>query len=260
MNRIAVLFLALLFAACGQAEPYPDQVPRLDEAGQLEAWSQIRADKYMIAPDHTAFEGARSFFVQVDQSDVRRAARVALQDEGFGNPNLIAHREIAQDAVQAVDPDGQARAEVLFYAGRLGGQDANAIVVSWYGAFGHLQGEPSNTGVAVFMAPQGAFEALGGFAVPAVRWYRVVASGEDAGKQGRRPPQEQATELARFVEQWVVAMLSEQALASQTMATQMQTLHMMRTWNDSMSACAGEPNCAITPDNQGGWQAEIGPN
>lgn len=262
------LFITLfscLLAACGPASGRMlDEPPRPDQSGSLQNWSPVDGDDAMIAPDHPALREARSFFVQIERRDVRKAARQALNAQGFRRPNLRAHREIDEDVLRAIDPDPQATAEVLFFSGRMNGQSANAIVVSWYGSFGHTDGQPSNTGVSVFMAPDDDFEALGGFAVPAVRWFGAQVEGNSVRSDGELPPSDQTQLLAGMVQTRIASIYTERAMAlmmmGQTMAIHQQTMDMMQSHNNAMLTCAGDSNCSVVPDGSGGWSAEFGPN
>lgn len=270
MGTLATFVFALLvnLAGCAPAS-YPNSVPKATqyEDGRygLEGWKHLGegrndAVRSRIVPEERAFRGAISYFMQVDTSNPATAAKRAVRAEGLRGPRVLARTTLDPDISKHVEPDPEGRIHSVMLEGRLNGRDARAIAVVWYGSYGHAEGEPSNSGVHVFMAPKDVFEAMGGYAVVAVRHFGAVSSGR-MDRDGRLRPKVATTKLNDVMAHWVVGyveqMMVMQMMMGQTMAIQQQTIDHMMSYNNALSTCAGLDNCSIQMDGTGGWYADI---
>lgn len=267
--RALVFSLILCFAgglgACGQAT-LPALEPELaeDKAGRmgLAGWRHVEDGQLreVMEPRKRIYEGARTYFVQVDARDPQAAAKRAAAQGGLRHARVLSTTLLDPEVSRHVEPDPEGRINSVMLEGKIGGKSARAIALAWYGSFGHAEGEPSNSGVYVFMAPDNAFEALGGYAVLAARNFSAEVTGSTRA-QGSLRPRAATQALNKIVAEWVVLYVQQQMvmqmMMGQTMAIQQQTLNQMMTYNNAMSTCAGMDNCSVEMDGTGEWYADI---
>lgn len=272
--RIMLLAVGLLLASACGGQDYPalkTELTRYDSGEYgLVGWSPRPPSEdgaiLQIKPDSGIYRGAHSYFIQVDERAPEAAAKAAMRTHGFRTRRVLATHRIEQEVLAQLEPDENGRAHTVMLEGKLNGRDAKGVALVWYGSFGHDEGVPANSGVYVFMAPDKAFAALGGYAVPAVRFFGATVSGKQmVARDGRARPTVATKGLADMAEGWIAAyavqrqvdMIAMQMMMGQTMAIQQQTLNGMMSYNMALSTCGGMNGCTVEMDGTGGWYADI---
>ncbi|MEM7763356.1 MAG: hypothetical protein AAF290_04695 [Pseudomonadota bacterium] len=206
-----------------------------------------------ILPDNPAFDGAEVWLMLSQGETLPNAAVAAFREAGLQDARIIASSPCNPVAVDVLDSAPGSEGAVVMVAGTLNGNAARGIGIV---LFGSDDEHGAHANVHAFMAPEDAFIALGGFAVPAVRWLMAsTAPDEDMTIDGSLSPQAATARLSEFfsmwVEHWLVPMLA------MTLQSQMQSIQNMASWNNAMSACAGDANCTVIEanDGSGNWEA-----
>lgn len=194
------------------AKPLPDQtavrITGADRQPLLQGWSPTPAPQskdvlrysHHSAPDNPAFAGARAFSSAVRETNAAAAAKKALAVEGFEMTAVLAEAKAKQAVMDRLETGSWGTA--LTAAGKIDGKPARFIGVVWYGAMGEPDGKPA-AGVAGFMAPEPAFVALGGYAVPAILFYSATATPDTPmSVDGSEPPQKAAQLMADMFSAW----------------------------------------------------------
>ncbi|MEL6828315.1 MAG: hypothetical protein AAFN91_18865, partial [Pseudomonadota bacterium] len=210
-------------------------------------------DRY--APDNSVFAGAETWKIPVEDGDLKRGTLTAFRAAGMTAPRIIAFEYGNPSAMDVLDSHPDANMATIMVEGRINGAVARGIAIN---IFGSSTTEPPTTAtVQAFMAPKPAFEALGGMAVPGVWWLLgQTAPDENMLDDGTLPPDEAVTKLNSFFAAWVQHYVIQ--MMSMTMQMQLQSIQNMQSWNNSMNACAGDPNCSVVPmnDGSGGWTTQ----
>jgi len=263
------LMTAALSACSVQTTEYPNWPTKhaTTESGMhsLENWVENVGPcedlKYCIVPSADAFQGSVSWFQQVDQDNPKKAAKTAARDQGLKSISVLATARVDQVSLKAIEPDENGTAYAVMLEGKLKGRDARAIMLVWYGRYGHAEDDPASSGVHAFMAPKPAFEALGGMAIPGVRWFGGgTADDEDMREDGELSPKAATKKLASFHAAWAAAqgntdLIAQQMLFNmqmQTMQIHQQTINQMQSYNNALSACGGL-DCSMSMNGDGTW-------
>ena len=258
-----ILALSLACNSVASAQSLPNQRAVLieDDFGNayLEGWAaraptaEAMYDRY--EPDNAAFKGAETWKIPVDDSDLERATLSAFDLAGMEAPKIIAFAYGNPAAMDVLDSHPDAKMASVMVEGRINGAAARGIAIT---IFGSSTNEPPTTAtVQAFMAPKPAFEALGGMAIPGVWWLMgVTAPDENMMDDGTLPPDHAVEKLNAFFAAWIEHYVLP--MMSMTMQIQMQSIQNMQSWNNSMNACAGDPNCSVVPmnDGSGGWTTQ----
>lgn len=217
-----------------------------------------------LIPDHPAFTGAEAWLIKVAGDDLKLAGRKAFSLAGMDNPNMLAAAPLNQEAVAVLDSHPQAAGLSIMFNGELDGKPARGIALILRGKA--ESGQFSN-GVHAFMAPETIFVALGGYAIPAVKYLHAnelrtkPQTKPDPNwkmrEDGSLPPLQAVNKLSQIFTDWVSDYVIPMTMMSANIQT--QTLQNMRSWNNASNACAGDPNCSVTPstDGSGGWEASF---
>lgn len=267
--RIVIAFIACLgMLPIGvQAQQVSGQLPNQpalateDDYGTrtLMHWSAAEVTvsqmKERFLPDNPAFEGAEVWLIQVDQRDAASAARTAYRQAGMDNVKVVASVLCNPVAVDVLDTHPDAAGHVIMVTGELNGTPARGIALMLYGT-DSATGNMINS-VHAFVAPEQIFVALGGYAIPAVKWLQASAGpDEDMRVDGSLSPQQAVERLGLFfavwVENYVIPMLA------MSVQMQMQSISNMQSWNNAMNSCAGDPGCTVSlsTDGSGNWEAQ----
>ena len=219
MKRMIVA-LAIAFSA---ASPALAQLPNLitvrtvgnDGKVGLAGWRTTTPPKSAdvlryslhIEPSDKAFLGARTFVASLHDADAVSAAKKAAAAEGFETTKVLAQAKVKQAVVERLEKGGKVTAVML--EGRMAGKPARFIGHVWYGASGEPDGKAAS-GVHGFVAPEPAFVALGGYAIPAILFLGATATpGSNMSEDGSVPPQEATTKLADLFAQWAATLSND---------------------------------------------------
>ncbi len=260
----AALMAIVALAACGESRAeYPNwptvaaEMPDGTEglANWVSAPVQGETARAGIAPNHIAFQGALSWFAQSDHRDPKKAALQVLKAEGLKGAKVLAIKRADREIVAMLDAEPKAQVHAVVLEGKRDGKASRAIALVWYGAFGHQEGVPANSGVMAFVAPEPAYEALGGLAVPGVRWLGgTTTPDEDMREEGTKSPKASVDKLIYAYEAWGQVYA---AMQLQAMSVQMNTLLGMMSYNNALAQCAGQEYCTVQMDGTGGYTAEF---
>ncbi|MEL7296619.1 MAG: hypothetical protein AAGJ86_03095 [Pseudomonadota bacterium] len=265
-RRSFLAIQALLAIACGSAftdieAALPNQptvaIERDDGSRTLANWSTAASMhenmSERILPDNPAFEGAEVWLMLSQGDSLETAAVDAFRQAGLQDATIIASTPCNPVAVDVLDASPGSEGAVVMVAGTLGGEAARGIGIV---LFGRDDEHGPHANVHAFMAPENKFVALGGFAVPGVRWLMAsTAPNEDMTIDGSFAPEAATARLSEFfsvwVEHWLIPMMA------MTLQSQMQSIQSMASWNNAMSACAGDANCTVVEaaDGSGSWEA-----
>ena len=269
-TRATTLTLALLFAVIGVAgtiastktNPLPNQ-PALPHASEgrpaLDGWQPAAVSwpkaEVHITPENPAFAGAHSWLQHEVGSDPERAAITAFTSAGMRDIKVSARRPCSPDAVAVLDANPEASGVVVMVSGVVDGKASRGIALVLRGS---SEGDTPGTASAhAFMAPQSVFEALGGYAIVAVRWLQASATPQsDMSEDGLLAPQAAVDRLSLFFTTWITDYVIP--MMGMALQSQLQTIQNMQSWNNAMNACAGSSNCSVVPssDGSGAWQAQ----
>lgn len=266
--RILLTFLAFFCTShlIAQAQPTAAQLPdqpalaTVDDYGNrtLTYWSAAEVAvpqmKERLVPDNPAFKGAEVWLISVNEQDAKSAAMTAYRQAGMQGVRVVASTLCNPSAMKVLDAHPEAAAHVVMVTGELRGVSALGIALVVYGT-------DSQTGAMIssvhsFVAPEQVFIALGGYAIPAVRWLQASASpDEDMRVDGALPPQQAVDRLGLFFAVWVEDYVIPMIAMSAQM--QMQSIQNMQSWNNAMNSCNGDPGCTVTlsTDGSGNWEA-----
>jgi len=249
--------------AIAWAQDLPNQravlVEDFDGSSYLEGWSSRTPtsegmyDRYV--PDDPVFAGAETWKIPVEDGDLKRGTLTAFAQAGMARPKIIAFAYGNPAAMDVLDSHPEANMASIMVEGRINGTRARGIAINIYGS--STTGPPTTATVQAFMAPEAVFEALGGMAIPGVWWLSgMTVPGENMLDDGTLPPDEAVAKLNAFFAAWVEHYVIP--ILSMTLQTQMQSIQNMQSWNNSMNACAGDPNCSVVPmnDGSGGWTTQ----
>ena len=262
-HGIVVVVIGYFCSTVACAQSLPNQravlIENTDGTSILEGWSsrvpsvQEMYDRY--TPDNPAFQGAETWKIPVEDSDLKRGTLFAFDLAGLKDAEILAFAYGNPSAMDVLDSHPDAKMASIMVEGELNGKLARGIAITIYGS--STTEPPTTATVQAFMAPKPVFEALGGIAVPGVWWLLGVTSAdENMLEDGRLPPDEAVAKLnlffAAWIEHYVIPMMS------MSMQMQMQSIQNMQSWNNSMNACAGDPNCSVVPmnDGSGGWTTQ----
>lgn len=150
----------------------------------------------LMAPERTDLAGAKAFAVSLSEPDAMKAAHAVASVLGFQSARQIARSEVPSDVIERMEKGG--RVTALMLEGTVDGAPVSFIAHVWYGAIGEPDGK-AYSGVHGFLAPETAFVALGGHAIPAIQFLRAAATEEaPVSEDGALPPQEQSGALANM--------------------------------------------------------------
>jgi hypothetical protein len=188
-----------------------------------------------IEPENSAFAGARAFVATVREGDAEKAARLVAAAEGFESVRVLGTADVPAVVVERLEKGGRVKAVML--EGRIKGAPARFVGYVWYGALGEPDGKAAS-GVHGFVAPQAAFVALGGYAVPAILFTGATATPDTPmSVDGAKPPQQAVQELAEMWTGWANKIGSGDDLS---------TLNMIMNGNlgvRSGTGCINMPGC-----------------
>lgn len=257
---ICIVFLVLAGTACTQETPYPNVVV---EAGAMEngetglvGWRSAplasSPSVHRLVPVDAAFDGAVSWGIYTEAQAPKAAALEAVREQGMMRPKVMAQAKADREAVALIESAEEAGIYSVVVDGKLGERPARAILLIWHGNYGEPKGTPPRVGVTGFMAPRGAFEAMGGLAVPAVRMnFVTMRKDADMNLEGDLDPKEAAERLTHLFELWAVyhvEQLADQLALMQTLAIQQRTLSAMQSTANGMADCGGDCDMTIGPD------------
>ncbi|MEM8981444.1 MAG: hypothetical protein AAGC71_00365 [Pseudomonadota bacterium] len=260
---IAVLVAASLPTITLGDAPLPNQaaIAVEDQQGnrQLQHWRAAKPTvsnmKERAVPARAEFAGAELWLIHEPGTDPNKVATTAFERAGMKNVAVAVHAPGNPAAMKVLDSHPESSVDVVVVTGELAGQRARGIGLLLYGGSG--DGAPS-TGVHAFMAPIPAFEALGGYAVVAVKFLQASASpGADMREDGTLALPAAARRLNEFFSAWVEGYVIP--MLAMSMQMQMQSIQNMQSWNNAMNACAGDSSCSVVPssDGSGNWEAQV---
>jgi len=256
-RALMALLLCLVQPAFAEL-PNQRAVATKDAAGFtiLQHWSNSRPSSQNMVrrsvPDLPEFNGAASWVSHIVGDDPAKVSLSAFAEAGMTNVRIVAHAPGNKPAMQVLDNHPDSAVHSVMVTGRINGRPAKGIALI---LFGGKEEQPRKSGVHGFSAPSDVFEALGGFAVPAVQHVMgQTAATEDMSLDGRLAPDAQVTKLNQFFASWVSSYVIPMTI--QNLQIQSQTNRNMQSWNNAIGVCAGDPSCTVAPmnDGSGNWQ------
>lgn len=251
---------SLAFASTALGSLPPDKLPYQRATGVenangkrvIQGWSgrdNLRpqmTERY--TPDNTAFDGAELWHIGVKARQLDAIAVEAFSAAGMTEVRLLAKREGNPIAVAAAAPRPDMKMTAVMVSGLLKTKPAKGIGFVFHGM------DDEDAGVSAFMAPSNVFVALGGHIIPEVHWYLgTTEQGHDLIAEGSLSPQEAVDEASMFFSLWVASYVIP------LKGIQQQSLQLMQSWSNAMNVCAGDPQCTVTPmnDGSGGWEPVV---
>lgn len=230
------------------------------EGWRMEPETQTSEYSARIVPIDPVFSGAVSHFQSVVSGDPMRSAIEVATGNGMTDAKVVAIDEMDAGMLKPIDPHPDATLHFVTIEGQMGGKPARGVFMNWFGTAGLAEDEPASTGVHYFMAPKDQFEALGGWAIIAIRFLDATATDDTVMVElGRKAPKEAHNELAQMFGAWAVSYVQTQAaitmMMGQTMQIQQQTIQSMQSYNNALSQCGGL-GCSMSMDAQGIWSMD----
>ncbi|MEM1261259.1 MAG: hypothetical protein AAGH76_02555 [Pseudomonadota bacterium] len=264
---LRAIVLAPLLAAFGATTVHgesrlPNQpaIATEDDSGnrQLQHWTATEPTaskmKERAVPNRAEFAGAELWLMHEPGKDPQQVAVAAFARAGMQNVVVAAHAPGNPAAMHVLDSHPESSADVVMVTGEISGNDARGIALLLYGGSGD---GPTESGVHAFMAPAPVFEALGGYAIVAVKWLQASASiDSDMREDGAMAPLAASRRLNEFFAAWVEGFVMP--MLAMSMQMQMQSIQSMQSWSNAMNTCAGDASCSVVPsaDGSGNWEAQ----
>jgi hypothetical protein len=213
MRRL-IVSLVVAFAGLGAAQaqpPLPDMTAVRtvgpDKKPTLAGWKATAPPKVgdlryslHIEPENKLFAGARAFAGSTHEADAVAAAKKIAAAEGFETIRLLSETKVDAAVAERLEKGGKVSAVML--EGQMAGKPARFIGHVWYGARGEPDGKAAS-GVHGFAAPEPAFVALGGYAIPAILFVQATATpNTPMSVDGSLPPKQATDDLAKLFTAW----------------------------------------------------------
>ncbi|MXO66978.1 hypothetical protein [Altericroceibacterium endophyticum] len=231
--------IALLLAGCAPenvaAEPrdlprlVPDPIQRDDRPTILRGWHEAHTtySDNRLLPDNQAFDGAVLMTVKDVAVEFEAGLREALAHESVSEPVITARRDLTggiPDMFSEAIDNPQGRYSTFTASARTASGPVQ-IAGFWLQT---PQGEDIGATFEMFVAPPDIFAAMGGWFVPAARYFDISfvdPAKADLLAVGTAPPDEAAQSLAQHFGDFMSFILQSQALIS---SMQQQTLSIQQ--------------------------------
>lgn len=263
-----LLTLVLATTMCNPARGQSDnpQLPNQpaigieDEFGtrSIQYWSaaDVHSHKMRVrsTPDNPAFAGAEVWQMEIEVQSATEATMEAFSIAGMKDIKVLALFPCNPEATKVLDSHPEAVAHTIMISGNIKGRSAQGIALVVYG---QDEDDRFSSGVHGFMAPTEIFQALGGYAIPAVKWLQASAQpNENMLADGTLTPKKAVARLGLFFSTWVKEYVIPMVMLSTQI--QLQTIRSMESWNNAMNSCAGASNCIVVEatDGSGNWEAQ----
>lgn len=268
---ILVLALTLFLSSCsgGGYPNIPAQTAKIGEETTLVGWTPApvkrRGVNGRLQTQMPQFKDAVVWYEPIRTRNLDQAVLKSARREGMYNIEFLSERDIDPNVLKKLGDQHAAReGKVYFVQGRRQGRASTGIFAVWYGSKRAADREPLQAGVHGFIAETGAFKALGGAKVLAVRYFmETSAADENMRDVGKLSPRASTAYLKRAFEAYGAnfeGMLEQQmanAMMIQAMGIQMQTIQNMQSYNMAIMNCT-DPSCnGVSMNGDGSWSADI---